>query len=166
MVALVDPAHPGLDWYRRLVARKYDGSEERGPGRPRTSRDTAELLVEMAKGNPTWGYTRLLGALRHLGHELGRNTVKRILLERGVEPAPERRRRSSWKTFIKAHWEAVAAADFFTVEVLTMRGLVGYFVFFVMELSTRKVEVTGITAQPQPERQYHAGPRIRGWATG
>jgi putative transposase len=137
-----------LRWYRQLVARKYDGSKKRGPGRPSTKAELVELVVTMAKANPSWGYTRLRGALAHLGHELGRNTIKRILLDHGIEPAPERRKRIPWKTFLQAHWEVIAAADFFTVEVLTMHGVVRYFVFFVIELRTRKVEIAGITANP------------------
>jgi len=137
-----------LAWYRRLVARKYDGSKKRGPGRPRTKVDVADLVVAMARDNPTWGYTRIRGVLMSLGHEIGRNTVKRILKDAGLEPAPERCRRTSWATFLRVHWEAVAAADFFTVEVLTLFGLVRTYVFFVIELKTRTVEIAGITAAP------------------
>ena len=79
-----------LRWYRKLVARKYDGAKRRGPGRPRTKADIAALVVRMATENATWGYTRLRGALRQLSHEIGRNTIKRILADHGIEPAPER----------------------------------------------------------------------------
>lgn len=102
----------------------------------------------MAKSNPRWGYTRIRGAMRNLGHEIGRTTIKRILNEAGIEPAPERGNRTQWKTFVKAHWDAFAAADFFNVEVVTLRGLVRYWVLFVMELKTRRVEIAGITSQP------------------
>ena len=71
----------------------------------------------MAKDNPTWGYTRIRGALRNLGHHIARNTVKRILREHGLEPAPERGKKTSWATFIKSHLGVIAAADFFTVDV-------------------------------------------------
>ncbi len=77
----------------------------------------------MANECPTWGYTRIRDALHNLGHEIGRNTVKRILIEPGLEPAPERSKRTPWKTFLRAHWEHMAGADFFTVEVLTLGGL-------------------------------------------
>jgi len=137
-----------LRWYRKLVARKYDGSKKRGPGRPRTQADLAALVVKMATENPRWGYTRLRGALHHLGHEIGRNTIKRILNDHGIEPAPERGSTTPWKTFLAAHWDAIAAADFFTVEVLTVGGLVRYFVFFVLRLETRRVEIAGITCSP------------------
>ncbi len=140
-----------LRWYRRLVARKYDGSSrgsKRRPGRPRTREDLAALVVRLAEDNPTWGYTRIRGSLRLLGHEIGRSTIRRILAARSIEPAPERGSGTRWSTFLKAHWEAMAAADFFTVEVLTRRGLVRYFVLFVIKLKTREVHIAGITASP------------------
>ncbi len=137
-----------LRWYRQLIADKYDGSKRRGPGRPRTKQDIRSLVVHMALDNPRWGYTRIRGALENLGLELGRNTIKRILLEHGIEPAPERGRRTPWKTFLKSHWGQIAAADFFTVEVLTFVGLVRYHVLFVMDLKTRRVEIAGIAHNP------------------
>ena len=137
-----------LRWYRHLVAKKYDGSQRRGPGRPRVHETIRELVVRMATENSTWGYTRIRGALHNLGHDVGRNTVKRILTEHGIEPAPERRKRIPWNTFLKAHWGAIAATDFFTVEVLTAGGLIRYFVLFVIDLKTRRVEIAGISNQP------------------
>ncbi len=103
----------------------------------------------MARENPRWGYTRIRGALYNLGHEIGRNTIKRILLERGFDPI--RRRGMSWETFLKAHWGAIAATDFFSVEVLTRSGLIRYFVLFVIDLKTRRVEIAGILPRPDGE---------------
>jgi len=137
-----------LRWYRTLVAKKYDGSKTRRPGRPSTKSDIATLVVRMANENPTWGYTRIRGGLKGLGHEVGRNTIKAILKAHGIEPTPEQGATTSWKTFLAAHWDGLAAADFFTVEVLTLRGLVRDVVFFVMKLKTRTVEIAGITSQP------------------
>jgi len=137
-----------LRWYRKLVADKYDGSSRRRTGRPRTQQDIRALVVQMARDNPRWGYTRIRGALHNLGLELGRNTIKRILLEHGLEPAPERGKRMPWKTFLKAHWGHIAAADFFTVEALTLVGLVRYHVLFVMDLATRRVQIVGIAHNP------------------
>lgn len=57
----------------------------------------------------------------------------------------------SWETFLKAHWGAIAATDFFSVEVLTRIGLVRYFVLFVIDLKTRRVEIAGIAPQPDGE---------------
>jgi len=113
-----------------------------------TPRELAELVVRMAVENPNWGYTRIRGALANLGHEVARNTVKRILQDHGIQPAPERGRRTPWKTFLQAHWDGLAAADLFTVEVLTMEGLRRYFVLFVLELKTRRVKIAGIHHQP------------------
>lgn len=137
-----------LRWYRKLVAAKYDGSAKRGPGRPRTDKSVAELIVEMAQSNPGWGYTRIRGALHNLGHDVARNTIKNTLLANGLEPAPERGKRTSWRTFIQSHLGAIAGADFFTVEVLTPFGLVRYFVFFVIDIGSRRVHIAGITNQP------------------
>ena len=90
-----------LRWHRRLIAKKYDGSARRGRGRPMTPRKIAELVVTIAMENPRWGYTRIRGALANLGHDVARNTVKRILQDHGIEPAPERSRRTPWKTFLQ-----------------------------------------------------------------
>jgi hypothetical protein len=109
--------------------------------------DLAGLVIRMANENPGWGYTRIRDGLHHLGHEIGRSTVKRILLEHGIEPAPERSRTASWVSFLAAHWGAIAAADFLTVEVLTMGGLVRHQVLVVMDLMTRRVEIAGIICE-------------------
>jgi putative transposase len=130
------------------VAKKYDGSNARRPGRPSTKTELAALVVRMAQENPTWGYSRIRGGLKGLGHDVGRNTIKAVLKNHGIEPAPERGTKTPWKTFLAPHWDGLAAADFFTVEVLTLRGLVRYVVFFVMKLKTRPVEIAGITSQP------------------
>ena len=113
-----------------------------------TPGEIAKLVVRMAVENPRWGYTKVRGALANLGHTIARNTVKRILQDRGIEPAPERSRRTPWKTFLQAHWEGLAAADLFTIEVLTLAGLRRYFVFFVIELKSRRVKIAGIHHQP------------------
>ena len=101
----------------------------------------------MATENPSWGYTRLVGALGNLGHQVGRNTVKRVLLRHGLEPAPARGKRMPWKTFLRTHLGAIAAADFFSVEVLTLTGLVRYLVLFVIDLQTRRVQIGGVVRQ-------------------
>jgi putative transposase len=137
-----------LRWYRRLVAKKYDGSQTRRPGRPTTKPDIAALIVRMANENPAWGYTRIRGGLKNLGHAVARNTVKAILKDHGIEPAPERRTKTPWKTFLAAHWDGLAAADLFTIEVMTMAGLVRHVVLFVMKLKIRAVQIAGITCQP------------------
>jgi putative transposase len=137
-----------LRWYRERVAAKYDGSGARGaPGRPSARGDKVEQLLMMARENPSWGYTRLHGALKNLGSDLGRSTIQRILKEHGIEPAPVRGKTMPWKTFLKAHWGAIAAADFFSVEVLTRGGLLRHLVLFVIDLKTRRVHIAGVTCQ-------------------
>jgi len=135
-------------WYRRLVAQKYDGSKVRRLGRPRTEAKIARLVVRMARENPSWGYTRIRGALRNLGHEIGRNTIKRILAANSIEPATTRRKGMSWETFLRVHWGAIAAGDFFTVEALTRVGLIRFLVFFVIDLESRRVKIAGIAPDP------------------
>jgi transposase InsO family protein len=134
------------------VAAKYDGSRVRpAAGRPRSPYDRVGQLLTMARENPSWGYTRLRGALKNLGLDLGRSTIARILKEQGIEPAPLRGKTMPWKTFLKAHWGAIAAADFFSVEVLRVGGFVRYLVLFVIELKTRRVHVSSIACQADGE---------------
>src|SRR6476659_7079387 len=86
----------------------------RGPGRPRTENEIESLVVQMATENRGWGYTRIIGALSNLGHKLARGTVANILKRNGIEPAPERSRKTTWKEFLTQHWEMIVAADFFS----------------------------------------------------
>jgi transposase len=127
-----------MAWHRTLIARKYDGTARRAPGRPRKAKEVEELVTRMAKENRDWGYGRIQGALSHLGHELARSTVAEILQRHGIEPAPDRKRKTTWKEFLTQHWDAIVAADFFTVEVWTPKGLQRFVVLFFIELSSRK----------------------------
>ncbi|MGO8928369.1 MAG: integrase core domain-containing protein [Limisphaerales bacterium] len=102
----------------------------------------------MAAENRTWGYTRIQGALQNLGHEIGRGTIAKVLKEAGVDPGPDRQKGTTWKEFLRTHWEVLAAADFFSVEVWTALGLVRYHVFFVIRLATREVHIAGIIPEP------------------
>ena len=86
-----------LAWHRKLIARKYDGSANRGPGRQRTQAVVESLVVQMAVENRDWGYTRIIGALSNLGYNLARGTVVNILERNGIEPAPQRSRKTTWK---------------------------------------------------------------------
>ena len=106
------------------------------------------LAIRIAKENRAWGYTRIQGALGNLGHIVGRTTIVKILKKQGIEPAPERNKKTSWQEFLRAHWQVIAAADFFAVEVRTLRGLRRYLVFFAIELSTRRIRIAGIPPQP------------------
>jgi putative transposase len=135
-----------LAWHRKLIAEKYDGSASRRPGRPRTVPEVRALVVRMAEENRDWGYRRIQGALANLGHVLAHNTIAKILKQQGIEPAPERSRKTTWKEFLSRHWEQIVASDFFTVEVWTKIGLQRFIVLFFMGLSTRRVEVAGIAS--------------------
>jgi transposase InsO family protein len=136
-----------LRWYRELVAKKYDGSQQRRQGRPKTAAEIVALVVRMARENSR-GYTRLKGALKNLGYKVGRNTIKRILQKHGIDPAPERGRRMAWATFIKAHLGVIVGMDFFTVEVVTWLGLIRYHVLFAIDIASRSVEIVGIATNP------------------
>jgi hypothetical protein len=136
-----------LRWHRQLIARKWT-YERRSPGRPRVMEIITDLVVRMARENRGWGYTRIQGALQNVGHRVGRTTISNIFKENGIDPAPERGKRTTWSQFLKAHWNVLAAADFFTVEVWGPRGLVTFYVFFVIELATRRIEIAGITPGP------------------
>jgi len=137
-----------MRWHRLLVAQKWDFSKRRGSGRPGIMREISELIVRMAQDNPSWGYTRIQGALFNLSHKVGRGTVANVLKRHGVEPAPERTERTRWSTFLKAHWKIFAASDFFSVEVWTSRGLITHYVLFVISLIDRAVHIAGMTTRP------------------
>jgi transposase InsO family protein len=142
-----------LGWYRKLIANKFDGSRfRRSAGRPKVDEETERLVVQMAKENPTWGYDRIVGALANLGQRLSDQTVGNILRRHGVPPAPKRKHTTSWKDFIRAHMDVLVGTDFFTVEVLTLKGLVTYYVLFFIQLESRRVCLAGIT--PHPDQQW------------
>ena len=138
-----------MGWYRRLVARKFDGSKSRRyPGRPRIDGEIEQLVVRMAKENSDWGYDRIVGAMANLGYTLSDQTVGNILRRHGILPALARKRTTTWADFIRTHMAVLAGTDFFSVEVLTLRGLVTYYVLFFIHLESRKVEIAGITQHP------------------
>src|SRR5262245_20657796 len=138
-----------LAWHRKLVARKFDGSQQRrAPGRPPIDPELEALVVRMARENRSWGYDRLVGALVHLGYTISDQSVGNILKRHGIAPAPERRTTTTWKEFIRTHMEVLVATDFFTAEVWTLGGLVTYYVLFFIHLASRKVHVAGVTPYP------------------
>jgi transposase len=93
-----------LAWHRKLIAKKYDGSEHRqAPGRPTIDAELEALVVRMAQENRSWGYDRIAGALAHLGYAISDQTVGNILKRHGIPPAPERKRTTTWKEFIRTH---------------------------------------------------------------
>jgi transposase InsO family protein len=134
-----------LRWHRQLIARKWTYPRHR-PGRPGVLLEIRRLAVRMATENPSWGYTRIQGALKSLDHRVARSTIAAILKQQGIPPSDERP--TSWQTFLRAHWRALVAADFFTTEVWTIRGLVTYYTVFVIELQSRRVHIVGSTPHP------------------
>ena len=138
-----------LAWQRKLAADKFDGSPQRkSPGRPRVEKELEDLVVQMAKEHRGWGYDRLVGALAHLGYEISDQTVGNILKRRGIPTAPERRKTTTWKAFIRTHMDVLWATDFFTTEVWTLGGLVTYYILFFIHLESRQVHIAGVTSHP------------------
>ena len=134
-VACVAKPDTILAWYRRLIARKFDGSKHRAyPGRPRVDAAIEALVVRMARENSSWGYDRIAGALANLGHQVSDQTIGNILQRHGIASAPKRSQNTTWKDFIAAHMAVLSGADFFTVEVLTWRGLVTYYALFFLQV--------------------------------
>jgi putative transposase len=134
-----------LRWHRQLIARKW--TYARKSGRRGVLAEIRDLVVRMAEENPTWGYTRIQGALKNVGHRVGRSTIRRILRAAGLPPIPQRP--TTWQTFLRAHWGVIAGADFFTTEVWTWQGLVTYYTVFVIDLASRRVQMLGSTPHPE-----------------
>jgi len=151
-VACVAKPDTILAWYRNLIARKFDGSQSRQyPGRPSVSRAMVDLIVRMARENRDWGYGRIAGAMANLGHPVSDQTVGNILRRFGIAPAPKRKQNTTWSDFIRSHMAVLAGMDFFTVEVLSWRGLLTYYVLFFLHLDSRRVTLAGITRHPTEE---------------
>lgn len=145
--AIVRPATV-LGWHRKLVAKKFDGSSHRGPGRPKVASEVEELIVRMASENPGWGYDRLAGALTEVGHNVSDQTVGNVLKRHGIAPAPERTKNTTWRQFVRQHLDLLVSTDFFTTEVWTSRGLVTFYVLFFLRVKTREVHIAGMTPHP------------------
>jgi hypothetical protein len=131
------------------VAEKFDGSQpRRSPGRPRTSPEIEALVVRLARENSGWGYDRMVGALANLGYPVSDQTVGNILRRHGIEPVPQRSQTTTRKDFLRRHRDVLAATDFFTIELLTWRGLVTYYVLFFIHRESQRVSIAGITDHP------------------
>jgi len=138
-----------LAWHRALIARKFDGSKNRkSPGRPKTEAKLEALIIRIAKENRSWGYDRIVGALANLGYTVSDQTVGNILKRHGLAPAPERKKTTTWKEFIRTHQGLLVATDFFTAEVWTAFGLTTYYILFFIRLGTREIHVAGLTPNP------------------
>jgi putative transposase len=135
-----------LRWHRKLVAAHHTYPAKKRVGRPGLMKAIRELIVRMATENAGWGYLRIRGELKKVGHRVAKTTIATTLKNNGIAPSPDRP--TSWKAFLKSHADVIAAADFFTVDVWTKRGLVTYYVFFVIHHATRMVEIAGVTPNP------------------
>ena len=137
-----------LRWHHLLVAAKWTFRAKTEHVRIGLMKKIGALVVRFANENPTWGYDRIQGALKNIGHVVAPNTVKKALKSAGLDPAPECSKRTKWKTFLKAHASSMAATDFFTTEVWTLHGLVTHYTIFVIDLATRAVQIVGTTPNP------------------
>lgn len=139
-----------LMWHRKLVAAKYDGCGKRGP-KAKKANEVRKHVLRMAEENPSWGYGHIHGELKGLGYKVSWQTVRRIMKEHGLLPDPGKPRRMSWTTFVKSHFESIAACDFFSVEAWTPKGLTRYMVYFVIDIASRKVQIVGVDEAPNEE---------------
>ena len=140
-----------LAWHRKLIAAKWTYKAKR-LGRPGVLKEIRKHIIRMAQGNPSWGYCRIQGALKHIGHRVAPSTIAKVLKEHGIKPAPDRP--TSWRTFIKTHADVIVGADFFTTEVWTASGLVTYYTLFFIEHGSRVVHIAGST--PNPDGRFMA----------
>ena len=156
-----------LRWHRLLVAQKWNSSDKRKHvGRPRIRQVIVDLILRFAQENPTWGFDRIQGALANVGYPISDTTVGNVLKQHGVQPAPNRKRQTTWATFLKAHWEVLAAIDFTTVEVWTKGGLVTCYLLFVMHVATRRVHFAGCTTNPHTAWMKQAARELTNFEDG
>jgi putative transposase len=142
-----------LAWHRKLVAQKFNGSGQRKtPGPPLVDAELEALVIRLAQENRSWGYDRIVGALKHVGYTISDQTVGNILKRHGIPPAPKRKEMTTWQEFIRTHLDVLVATDFFTTEVWTWCGLVTYYLLFFIRISTREVHVAGMT--PHPDQRW------------
>ena len=132
-----------LYWHRRLVARHWTYPHRRA-GRPPISRDVRELILRLARENPSWGYLRIAGELRKLEIAVSATSIRNILIKAGVPPAP-RRDSQSWRSFLRAHGESILACDFFTIDTVWLRRL---YVLAFISIGSRRVEHVACTSRP------------------
>jgi putative transposase len=132
-----------LRWHRQLVARRWTYSH-RTPGRPPLERSLRELILRLARENPHWGYKRIVGELKGLGTSVSATSVRKVLLEAGLQPAPQRTQ-SSWRTFLRAQAASMLACDFLTIETVFLQRI---YVLFVISLATRRIEYVACSSNP------------------
>ena len=143
VMLIVKPATV-IGWHRRLVARHWTQPPQPRTGRPATPTELRRLVLRLDSENPNWGYRRIHGELRRLGHRIAASTVWKILRESGLQPIPNRTG-PTWSQFIHSQAHAMIATDFFCVDTVTLRRL---HVLFFIEIDTRRVHIAGITTNP------------------
>jgi putative transposase len=141
-----------LRWHRTLVEKQPPPADASGPERPAIEPEIVQLVLRLARDNPSWGYDRIVGALKSLGHVISDTTVGNILKAHGEPPAPERAKNGvTWAQFIATHKDALVACDLFTKEIRTLGGLATYYVLFFIHVASRKVYVAGMTMNPNEQ---------------
>jgi putative transposase len=156
LAAVISIAKPEtlLAWNRRQKQKKWTSDHRSATvGRPRKAGDTQALIVRLAEENKCWGYKRISGELKKLGHQACPSYVREVLRRHGLPSAPNRRG-LSWKQFLQSHLEMTWATDFLTEEVWTMGGMVTFYILFFLHLGSRQVWIAGWT--PQPHRAWMA----------
>ncbi len=132
-----------LRWHRQLVARRWTYAH-RSPGRPPLESSLRALILRLGDENPHWGYKRIVGELRGLAISVSATSVRKVLLEGGLQPAPERNN-SSWRTLLRAQGGSMLACDFLTVETAFLQRI---YVLFFISLATRRIEYIASTSNP------------------
>ena len=132
-----------LRWHRQLIARRWTYSHRR-PGRPGLERSLRELILRLARENPHWGYKRIVGELKGLGIPVSATSVRKVLLEAGLQPAPQRTH-SSWRVFLRAQAASMLACDFLTVETVLLQRI---YVLFFISVATRRIEYLACSSNP------------------
>jgi putative transposase len=132
-----------LRWHATIVKRRWRYPHRR-PGRPAVQRTARDLVLDMARDNPAWGYRRIQGELNGLGYKVAPSTVWKILNDAGIDPAPGRQGQT-WHAFLAAQAHTILAADFFHIDTVFLRRM---YVLFFIEHGTRRVHLAGITANP------------------